>query len=82
VIRVHDVPTTRLAPHFGDCIKFIYNAIASGGKVLVHCWAGVSRSATIVIAYLMRMHEMQLGLAFNLVRTKRMIVNPNHGFMA
>jgi protein-tyrosine phosphatase len=81
IIPIYDVPTARLAPHFGECIKFIKEAIDAGGKVLVHCWAGVSRSATITIAYMMRIHNMTLGDAFNFVKSKRAIIFPNHGFM-
>jgi protein-tyrosine phosphatase len=56
VVSVMDVPWENLSKHFGSCHKFIKSAIDNGGNVFVHCYAGVSRSATIVIAYLMQEH--------------------------
>jgi len=48
--------------------------------VLVHCFAGVSRSATIVIAYLMQEHGLTLTDALMHVRKQRYFINPNDGF--
>jgi protein-tyrosine phosphatase len=50
------------------------------GHVLVHCAAGMSRSPTVVIAYLMKVHRKSLREAFAYVRSKR-FVSPNYGFM-
>jgi len=68
-----------------DCIfyksfDFIEEAIQNGGRVLIHCSEGVSRSATITIGYLM--HKLGIGFtpAFHQVKNKRFIVNPNTGF--
>jgi hypothetical protein len=55
---------------------------ASGGGVLVHCIAGVSRSATIVIAHLVAARGMSLLDAAGLVKAKRKVVLPNRGFFA
>lgn len=82
VVLVMDDPAERLCKHFKECVEFVHEAIASGGTVLVHCFAGVSRSATIVIAYLMRFHAMSLQKAMMHVRSKRSWINPNPGFMA
>mmetsp|Transcript_2080 Transcript_2080/g.4793 ORF Transcript_2080/g.4793 Transcript_2080/m.4793 type:complete len:183 (-) Transcript_2080:34-582(-) len=82
VVLAVDDPSERLCKHFRDCIEFIHQSIMSGGIVLVHCFAGVSRSATIVLAYLMRYNAMPLQKAMMLVRSKRSWINPNPGFMA
>lgn len=47
----------------------------------MHCFAGISRSATIIIAYLMRYHNMDLREAHAFVRKQRSFICPNHGFM-
>lgn len=49
-------------------------------SVLVHCYAGVSRSATIVIAYVMKSLSMTFQVALQFVSKKRNIINPNDGF--
>lgn len=51
-----------------------------GGRVLVHCVAGVSRSATMVVGYLMHSTGASLNEAMRFVR-KRRFIEPNEGFM-
>ncbi|KAF8848241.1 phosphatases II, partial [Acephala macrosclerotiorum] len=51
-------------------------------KVLVHCRMGISRSATIIIAYLMRKKRLSAEDALAYVRVNRWIANPNANFMA
>lgn len=48
--------------------------------MLVHCWAGVSRSTTIVISFLMAEHGMSFNDATDHVRKQRWFINPNPGF--
>jgi protein-tyrosine phosphatase len=80
VINVLDMPFANLAVHFKEGIAFINQALSYGGTVLVHCYAGVSRSATIVIAYLMQEKRLTFMDALNYLRRKRPIVCPNFGF--
>jgi protein-tyrosine phosphatase len=61
-------------------LRFIKDGIRKGG-VLVHCFAGVSRSTSCVLAYLMKEKKMPFWEALNLVRQRRPIVCPNVGFM-
>lgn len=52
----------------------------SAGKVLVHCAMGLSRSATLVLAYLMIHENMKLEDAIEAVSANRNI-SPNEGFL-
>ena len=58
----------------------MYQQDCVAGKVLVHCVQGVSRSATLTIAYLMLKHHMTVQVATRLVRAQREIF-PNPGFL-
>ncbi|KAI5006038.1 dual specificity protein phosphatase 1B-like isoform X2 [Hordeum vulgare subsp. vulgare] len=81
-IEVLDSPDTDLGKHFSECFTFIDEGICTGGNVLVHCFAGRSRSVTVVLAYLMKKHQMNLQSAMSLVRSKRPQIAPNAGFMS
>jgi hypothetical protein len=50
-------------------------------KILFHCYAGVSRSATFAIAYLIVKYELTVNKALQMVKSKRSMIEPNHGFM-
>ena len=81
-MQVSDLPDEDLLSHLGEAIAFIDLAISRGGAVLVHCFRGRSRSATVVIAYLMHKHHYKLEKAFFKVKTKRECINPHIGFLA
>ncbi|KAK9060577.1 hypothetical protein SSX86_021283 [Deinandra increscens subsp. villosa] len=80
VVAVHDKSDVNIAQFFDDCFDFINEAKKTGG-VLVHCLAGVSRSVTIVVAYLMKKHGMSSSEALKLAKSKRRVAAPNSGFM-
>ncbi|KAK7493217.1 hypothetical protein BaRGS_00015554 [Batillaria attramentaria] len=78
---LRDLPDFPISKAFPEAIEFIDKAIKSGGCVLVHCNAGISRSATIVLAYLMKAKGLSLNDAFTYLRSKRPSSFPNSGFM-
>jgi protein-tyrosine phosphatase len=80
-IDVCDRKYVDLTIQFDPCSEFIDEAIKSGGKVLVHCQKGASRSATIVAAYLINKRSFTLERALNLMKERRACVNPNGGFV-
>lgn len=49
--------------------------------MLVHCQAGISRSATICLAYLMMKQRVRLEEAFEFVKQRRSVISPNFSFM-
>ncbi|CAG2100478.1 unnamed protein product [Medioppia subpectinata] len=79
-IDAEDRPEEDLLTEFPKAFDIIDQSLKSGAGILVHCKAGVSRSATIVISYLMRAQRKTYKDAMDLVQSKRDIVGPNHGF--
>ena len=74
--ELSDFESENIIKYFGECLNFIDGK----EKVLVHCMAGASRSATIIIAYLMWKDKMKYNDALDFVQKKRFIVYPNEGF--
>ena len=67
--------------YFDETFNFIETSIKNNQNILVHCHAGISRSATILIAYFMKKNNWNLQQALKFVKSKRSIVNPNPDFM-
>ncbi|CAI2367253.1 unnamed protein product [Moneuplotes crassus] len=87
-MELRDIPEQDIKTHFEEAHKFIDNALRcskdlkSHNKVLVHCHAGVSRSSTMVISYLMKRYiNFSFEEAFRFVKSKRSIIQPNSGFI-
>eukprot|EP01102_Stenamoeba_stenopodia_P021960 TRINITY_DN8987_c0_g1_i1.p1 TRINITY_DN8987_c0_g1~~TRINITY_DN8987_c0_g1_i1.p1 ORF type:complete len:194 (-),score=20.41 TRINITY_DN8987_c0_g1_i1:65-646(-) len=80
-IKLLDDQLARISEHFEVATSFIHEAISNDGCVLVHCDAGVSRSSTLVLAYLIKHHQMSLTEAHKLVKSKRDLIAPNLGFL-
>ena len=79
-ITIMDSPGANIKPHLDQAADFIKEAVDSNGKILVHCYAGISRSSSCVIAYLIREKELGYFNALYFCRQKRNIVCPNMGF--
>jgi len=79
-VNASDTVDQDLSPHFYDCIKFIHKARINGNGVLVHCIAGISRSSTIVAAYLIVVANVGWQDAIQAIRMCRSVANPNYGF--
>jgi len=75
--QVDDFPTENIAQYFEEA----YDFMEKSEKVFVHCAAGVSRSASIVISYFMKKNNMKFGEAFDFVKSKRHVIFPNGGFV-
>ncbi|XP_007532602.1 dual specificity protein phosphatase 19 isoform X1 [Erinaceus europaeus] len=80
-ISILDLPETSLLSYFPECFQFIEQAKMKDGVVLVHCNAGVSRAAAVIIGFLMDSEEMSFASAFSLVKNARPSICPNAGFM-
>lgn len=81
-IPVSDTNDASLEQYFPDALKFIGNIdpFSGGENVLIHCFMGSSRSATIVVLYLMRNHEMTFSEAYTYLKSRRPVVNMNITF--
>ncbi|XP_043827961.1 dual specificity protein phosphatase 4 [Dromiciops gliroides] len=80
-IPVEDNHKADIGSWFMDAIEFIDSVQARQGRVLVHCQAGISRSATICLAYLMMKKKVRLEAAFEFVKQRRSVISPNFSFM-
>ncbi|XP_015493672.1 dual specificity phosphatase 28 [Parus major] len=79
-VPVFDDPAEDLARFFEPCGAAIEEAVRAGGRCLVYCKNGRSRSAAICTAYLMRHRQLSLKDAFEAVKTARPVAEPNAGF--
>ncbi|XP_046981571.1 serine/threonine/tyrosine-interacting protein-like [Schistocerca americana] len=82
VLDIADSPNENIIQHFGTVRQFIDEGLNAGGKVLVHGNAGISRSAALVLAYVMEKYGLSCSAAFGLVQQRRFCINPNEGFLA
>uniref|UniRef100_A0A182MJE1 tRNA pseudouridine synthase n=1 Tax=Anopheles culicifacies TaxID=139723 RepID=A0A182MJE1_9DIPT len=76
-----DLPETNLSEVLAKTNAFIDECQARGGRVLVHCNAGVSRSTSVVAGYLMQRCDQSFMQAFGTIKSKRPCVQPNAGFI-
>ncbi|CAM6105567.1 unnamed protein product [Calypogeia fissa] len=79
-VPLRDMEKENLLDHLETCLDFIEEG-RTKGDVLVHCVAGVSRSASVITAYLMRTEKLSVDDALASLREGSPHVCPNEGFM-
>lgn len=83
-LKVLDVPDQDLMQFFEESVDFVAEELGrdDSTKVIVHCEYGISRSSSLVIAYLMKHQNMTLDQAFKHIKQRRPWIQPNAGFWA
>ncbi|KAL1146284.1 hypothetical protein V6Z11_A11G362000 [Gossypium hirsutum] len=79
-VPIRDMESENLLDYLDACIDFIDRS-RKEGSVLVHCFAGVSRSAAIIMAYLMRTERLSQEDALESLKQSCEFVCPNDGFL-
>ncbi|XP_018564559.1 dual specificity protein phosphatase 22-like [Anoplophora glabripennis] len=79
-VMASDTPDQNLTQYFSLCNDFIHAARLRDGNVLIHCLAGMSRSVTVAVAYIMSVTTLTWKEALKVVRAGRAVANPNLGF--
>jgi len=77
-IKLNDTTCSDISTYFREAIEFMET---EGDICLVHCRAGISRSSTLIMAYLMEKNSWSLNEAFTFTKSKRSCVAPNFGFL-
>lgn len=80
-VMADDVPNYNISRYFDHAADFIHDALTNGGTVLVHCAAGISRSVSLTMAYLLKHEGHKFASALSMIKSRRAIANPNPGFM-
>lgn len=76
-IKIDDRPSENIYEYLDHAYEFIEG---SPGPVFVHCRMGISRSSSIVIAYIGRKFKLDYDVAYDVVKRRRQCISPNRGF--
>eukprot|EP00299_Pterocystis_sp_00344_P010008 c437_g1_i1.p1 GENE.c437_g1_i1~~c437_g1_i1.p1 ORF type:complete len:212 (+),score=34.81 c437_g1_i1:27-638(+) len=80
-IDINDLPFTDIRIHFSRSNEFIESSLSKGGRCLVHCQAGRSRSVTIAAAYIIYKERCSPDEALRIIKAVRNVASPNIGFV-
>ncbi|KAG6911391.1 hypothetical protein DXG01_016488 [Tephrocybe rancida] len=83
-VRIEDSPFVELAAHLPGTTQWIQDAYMSSpeARILVHCGEGVSRSVSVVAAFLIAQYGWTPSEAVQYIKQKRRVADPNFGFIA
>ena len=79
-IPLYDSEAQKLDKYLDTTNKFIKEGSENGNKILIHCGAGMSRSATICLMYMIIEKKFKFSDAYTLMKQKRKCVMPNPNF--
>ncbi|CAI5455935.1 unnamed protein product [Caenorhabditis angaria] len=79
-VPVEDTIIQKISNYFETVVQYVDEVKAKGGKTVIYCGAGVSRSATLTIMYLVISENLPLDQAYYTVNQARRIISPNVGF--
>jgi protein-tyrosine phosphatase len=80
LVPLYDGRNKNLIEQLDDAYEFINKNLNDKKKIIVHCQAGVSRSAAVIIYYLMKSKNIKYNDAYNILKKVRPIINPNYFF--
>jgi protein-tyrosine phosphatase len=78
---IDDEPNVKILNYLNTSNQIIEKAQKENKNILIHCHMGVSRSSSIIIGYLIMNKGMTYKQAFDLVKSKRVWIDPNIGFV-
>lgn len=79
--NINDDLNQNIFKYFHPCFLFIDKALSNKENILIHCYAGISRSSTILIAYLMYRFKLSFNDAYIKVKSERVFIKPNNSFV-
>ena len=79
-IPLYDSEAQKLDKYLDTTNKFIKEGSENGNKILIHCGAGMSRSASICLMYMIIEKKYKFSDAYTLMKQKRKCVMPNPNF--
>ena len=79
-IPLYDSTSQKLDKYLEKANKFIKEGSENGNKILIHCGAGVSRSATLCLMYMITEKKYKFSEAYKIMKEKRKCVIPIMGF--
>jgi len=78
--QIRDTEREEIFPYLDEVVEYVDDAIKNNGKVFLHCIKGISRSATLIAAYLIKKQGKTTDEAIKILQNIRPIVDPNPYF--